>query len=176
MAVSEEARRKAEDEANRLAIERVSLLLELETSKDEVFAFQAQALKEKKALKEAYEEGFDLIFNYGYGCCALAHNICGSQPMVPNGMQDKSKPLSPEFFINPRCPPGAVLVKAVTIDVRFGEVMIASRGRFLLQSLRWILARRSSISLPPRLGLVMSLILPLRVTGESEEPDVFGDS
>ena len=61
-----------------MTVEGVSLLLELETSKDEVSALQAQALKEKKAMKEAYEEGFDVIFNYGYGCCAFAHNICGS--------------------------------------------------------------------------------------------------
>ena len=54
-AVVEEARRKAEDEASLLAVERVSLLLELGTSKDEVSALQAQALKEKKALEEAYE-------------------------------------------------------------------------------------------------------------------------
>ena len=38
LAVSEEARRKAEDEASHLGVERVSLLLELGTSKDEVFA------------------------------------------------------------------------------------------------------------------------------------------
>ena len=50
LSVAEEAKRKAEDEASRLAIERVSLLLELETSKDEMFALQAHALKEKKAL------------------------------------------------------------------------------------------------------------------------------
>ena len=75
LAVSEEARRKAKDEASRLAVEPVSLLLELETSKDEVSAFWAQALKEKKALEEAYEEGFDVIFNYGYGCCDFAHSI-----------------------------------------------------------------------------------------------------
>ena len=60
----------------------------------------AEALKEKKALEEVYEEGFDVIFNYGYGCCAFAHNICGSQLEVPNEMPDTSKPLSPEFFIN----------------------------------------------------------------------------
>ena len=101
LAVVEEARRKVEDEASRLAVERVSLLLELGTRKDEMSALQAQALKEKKALEEAYEEGFDVIFNYGYGCCAFAHNICGSQPVVPDGMPDTSKPLSPEFFINP---------------------------------------------------------------------------
>ena len=41
LAVSEEARRKAKDEASRLAVEPVSLLLELETSKDEVSAFRA---------------------------------------------------------------------------------------------------------------------------------------
>ena len=38
---SEEARRKSEDEASRLDVERVSLLLELGTSKDEVSALQA---------------------------------------------------------------------------------------------------------------------------------------
>ena len=101
LAIAEEARRKAEDEASRLAVERVSLLLELGTSKDEMSSFQVEALKEKKAMEEAYEEGFDVIFNHGYGCCAFAHNICGSQPVVPDGMLDTSKPLSPEFFINP---------------------------------------------------------------------------
>ena len=126
----------AEDKASRL-------LLELGTSKDEVSALQAQALKEKKAL----EEGFNVIFNNGYGCCAFAHNICGSQPMVPEGIPDMSKSLSIEFFINPRCPPGVVLAEATTIDVRLGEAMIASRGRFPMQSLR-----PASISLPPRLG------------------------
>ena len=124
LAVVEEARRKAEDEASRLAVEQVSLLLELENSKNEVFAFQAQTLKEKKALKEAYEEGFDVIFNYGYGCCAFAHNIYGSQPMVLDGMPNTSKPLSPKFFINPQCPPGVVPTEDATIDVRSGEAMI----------------------------------------------------
>ena len=122
LAVVEEARQKAEDEARRLADERVSLLLELGTCKDEVSAIQAEALKEKKALEEAYEEGFDVIFNYGYDCCAFAHNICKSQLEVPDGMPDMSKSLSLEFFINPRCPPGAVPTEAASIDVRPGEV------------------------------------------------------
>ena len=89
LAVVNEARRKVEDKASRLANERVSLLLELRTCKDEVSAIRAEALKEKKALEEAYEEGFDVIFNYGYGCCAFAHNICGSQPEVPDGIQTR---------------------------------------------------------------------------------------
>ena len=126
LAIAEEARWKAEDEASRLAVERVSLLLELRTSKDEVSALQAHALKEKKALKEAYEEGFDVIFNYGYDCCAFAHNICGSKPVVPYGMSNTSKPLSPEFFINPH-PPGAVSAEVATINVRSGEAMIAPK-------------------------------------------------
>ena len=89
-------------------------------------ALPAHALKEKKALEEAYEEGFDVIFNYGYGCCAFTHNICGSQLVVPDEMLDTSKPLSLEFFINPRCPPCVVPADAATIDVRSGEAMIAS--------------------------------------------------
>ena len=55
LAVSEEARQKAEDKASRQAAERVSLLLELGTCKDEVSSIRAEALKEKKALEEAYE-------------------------------------------------------------------------------------------------------------------------
>ena len=45
LVVSKEAKRKAEDEASRLTVERVSLLLELETCKNEVSAIQAEALK-----------------------------------------------------------------------------------------------------------------------------------
>ena len=52
-------------------------------------------------MEEAYEEGFDVIFNYGYCCCAFAHNICGSQPEFPDGMLDTSKLLPLDFFINP---------------------------------------------------------------------------
>ena len=95
IAVAKEARWKVEDEVSHLADERVYLLLELGICKDEVSAIQAEALKEKRALEEAYEDGFDVIFNYGYGCCAFAHNIYGSQPKVPDGMSDMSKPLSP---------------------------------------------------------------------------------
>ena len=96
-----EARRKVEDEASRLADKRVSLLLELGTYKDEMSAIRVEALREKKALEEAFEEGFDVIFNYGYDCCSFAHNICGSQPEVPDRMSDTLKTLYLEFFINP---------------------------------------------------------------------------
>ena len=101
LAVAKEARRKVKEEVSHLADERVSLLLELGTCKDEVSTIRVETLKEKKALEEAYEDVFDVIFNYGYGCYAFAHNICGSQPEVPNGITDTSKQLSLEFFINP---------------------------------------------------------------------------
>ena len=104
LAATEEARRKADDKVSRLTDERVSLLLELGTCKDEMSAIWAKALIENEALRKAYEEGFHMIFNYGYGCCAFTHNICGSQPEVPDEMSDTSKPLSPKFFTNPRCP------------------------------------------------------------------------
>ena len=62
-----------------------------------------------------------MIFNYGYGCCAFIHNICGSQPEVPYGILNTSKPLPSEFFINPRCPPSVVPPEAASIDGRPGE-------------------------------------------------------
>ena len=44
--------------------------------------------------------------------------------MVPNEMPDTSKPLSPGFSINPRCPLGVVPAEAAAINVRPGEAMI----------------------------------------------------
>ena len=58
-------------------------------------------------MEEEFDASSDVIFNYGYGCCAFTHNICESKPMIPAGMPDTSKPLPLEFFINPRCPPSA---------------------------------------------------------------------
>ena len=42
-------------------------------------------------------------------------------------MSDTFKSLSLEFFINPRCPLGVVLVEAPSIDVRPGEVTNAPK-------------------------------------------------
>ena len=150
LAALEEARRKVKDEASRLADEKVSLLLKLEASKDELSIFRAEAFKEKKALEEAFEEGFDVIFNYGYGCYAFAHNIYGSEPMVPDGMPDTSKSLPPEFFINLRCPPGAIPEVPTTdpnVDIR-----------------------EASKRLPVvEVGLGNQSDSPAKLTGESEE-------
>ena len=75
--------------------------MKLGANKDELSAFWTEDSKEKKALEEAFDAGFDVIFNYDYRCCAFAHNICGSEPVIPDGMPDTSKSLPPEFFINP---------------------------------------------------------------------------
>ena len=101
LAASEEIRRKADDKASCLADERFSLILELGTSKDELSTFRVKASKEKKAMEETFDTGFDVIFNYSYGYCAFAYDICGSEPVIPDGMPDTSKPLPLEFFINP---------------------------------------------------------------------------
>ena len=106
LAALEEARRKAEDKASCLADEGVFLLLELRASKDKLSAFRVEASKEKKALDEAFDVGFDVIFNYGYDCCAFPHNICGSEPVIPNGISDTSKPFHPKFFYQSSLPPG----------------------------------------------------------------------
>ena len=155
LAASEEAWRKAKDEASRLADEQVSLLLELGASKGELNGVRAEASKDKKAMKEAFDASFDVIFNYGYGCCAFAHNIYGSEPVIPDGMLDTSKPLPPEFFIKSRCPPSAALRVHTTdpgVDVR-----------------------EAGKSLPAvEVGLGTQYDSPVRVTGENEEPDASG--
>ena len=55
-AVVEEARRKAEveAEATRLEVELMSLLLEIGAAKDEVSSIHSQAGKDKKAMEEDY--------------------------------------------------------------------------------------------------------------------------
>ena len=112
LAASREACRTIEEKASRLTDERVSLLVELGASKDEMSAFLANVAKEKKALEVEYDVGFEAIFNYGYRCCAFAHNIWGSKPKILDGMSGTSEPLTPEFFMTPRCPPVAIPVGA----------------------------------------------------------------
>ena len=174
LVVAEEARRKAKDEASRLANERVSLLLELGTYKDEVSVIWAEALEEKEALREAYEEGFDVIFNYGYGYCAFAHNICGSQPEVPDEISDTSKSLSPEFFINPRCPPGTVPAEAASIDVHPSEAMNAPEREALAAVLETDNSEADKHFSAPKVGQGNEPDFSVRITGEINEPDVSG--
>ena len=105
-AAAEERGRRSEAEIARLEAERESLLLELEVSKHEVSSLHAQASKDREDMSEDYHGFLDLIFAYNYGYCAFKNNIRGDRPDIPNGMLDSSNPLPPEFFDNPRCPPG----------------------------------------------------------------------
>ena len=61
-------------------------------------------------MEAKFDASSDVIFNYGYGCCAFAHNICGSEPLIPVEMPNTSTPLTPKLFVNPRCPPSSLSV------------------------------------------------------------------
>ena len=96
-----------------------------------------------------------MIFNYGYGCCAFTHNICGSEPVIPNRMLDTSNPLPPKFFINPRCPSGV----AQGVPMTDLDEDVREAGKSLPTS---------------EVGLGIQSDSPIRVTGDNEEPDASG--
>ena len=121
LAVVEEDRRRLEAEVACLAIERTSLLLELEASKDEVSSLHSQTGKDKKAMEEDYQKALEQIFAYGYGCSAFKHNIYGDLPRIPDGMPDSVDPLIPEFFVNPGCLLAPTAIKAKVEEVHLGE-------------------------------------------------------
>ena len=62
LATTEEDRRRLEVELAHLAIERTSLLLELNESKDEVSSLHSQASKDKEAMEEDYQKAWRLFF------------------------------------------------------------------------------------------------------------------
>ena len=72
-------------------------------------------------MEEDYQKALEVIFTYGYRCCMFKHNICGSQPEVPDGMPDSSDPLPPKYFANPRCPLVLVVTEATTTEVDLTE-------------------------------------------------------
>ena len=105
LSIAREACTKAEEENNRLTDERLSLILELGTIKDDVAALQEKVVVNSEAMEVEFDASGDTLFNYDYGCCVFTHNICGSKPRIPDGMPDPSVRLTPEFFANPCCPP-----------------------------------------------------------------------
>ena len=118
MVAAGEARQKAEEENYRLIDERLSLIMELGASKEELLTFQAKVTKEMKEMEEEFNASSNVIFNYGYDCCAFAHKICGREPMIPVGMTDTMKSLPPEFFIYPRCPASASSDPPTAVAIR----------------------------------------------------------
>ena len=95
--------------------ERLALIMELRTIKDELDAFREKAVADRETMEAEFNSSGDTLFNCGYGCCVFTHNIYGSKPQIPNGMSDPSVPLTPGFFANPRCPP-SVSLAAPSLD------------------------------------------------------------
>ena len=106
LALAGEACRKAKEESGRLTDERLALIMELGTIKDDFTAFREKAAADRETMEAEFDSNGDALFNYGYGCCVFTHNICRSKPQILDGMPDPSVPLTPEFFANLRCPPG----------------------------------------------------------------------
>ena len=104
LALAGEAYRKAEEENSRLMDEKLALIMELETIKDDVAAFREKAIADRETMEVEFDASGDTPFNYGYGCCVFTHNIRGSKPQIPEGMSDPSVPLTSEFFANPNAP------------------------------------------------------------------------
>ena len=84
--------------------------MEIRATKDEFTDFREKASIEKTTMEAEFNVSSDVIFNYGYGCYAFAHNICGSEPLIPTEMPDTSTPFTLEFFVNPRCLPSSSYV------------------------------------------------------------------
>ena len=104
--------------------ERLSLVMGLGAIKDDFVAFRDKTSAEKVVMEAEFDVSSDVIFNYGYSFCTFTHNICGSESLIPVGMPDTSIPLTPEFFVNPRCPlssssvfPDAEPVKTIGEDL-----------------------------------------------------------
>ena len=104
-AAAREACKKAEEENNHLADEKLSLVIEFGALKDDFVAFWEKAAADREAIDDEFDSSGDTLFNYGYGCCAFTHNICGSKPQIPDGMPSPSIPLTEKFFANPLYPP-----------------------------------------------------------------------
>ena len=115
LAVAGEACKKAEEENSRLADEKLSLVIELGAVKDEFAAFREKAVADRETMEVEFDFSGDALFNYGYGCCVLTHNICGSKLWI----LDPSIPLTLEFFANPCCPP-SVSSAAPALDIVIG--------------------------------------------------------
>ena len=73
-------------------------------------------------MEEEYQKALEVIFAYGYGCCVFKYNICGDQPDVLDGMLDSVDPLSPEFFMSPKCPSAQATTEDTTVEACPGAV------------------------------------------------------
>ena len=58
-----------EEENNRLTDERLSLILELRTLKDDFATLWEKVVADKEVMEAEFDASDDTLFNYGYGCC-----------------------------------------------------------------------------------------------------------
>ena len=86
MAVAGEACKKAKEENNRLANERLALVMELGIVKDDFAAFREKVVADRETMEAEFDASGDTLFNYGYGCCVFTHNICGSKSQILDGI------------------------------------------------------------------------------------------
>ena len=145
LVAGDDARRKAKEKNGRLTNERLSLVTELGAIKADFVAFREKTSVEKTVMEAEFYASSDVIFNYGYDCCAFAHNICGSEPLILARMPDTSTPLTPKFFVNLRCLPSsssvfpdAEPVKTIGEDFPAKSLPAAGDG---VDILLWPLAR-----------------------------------
>ena len=130
---TKESCRRVEEENGCLTDGRLSLLVELGTTKDDFTAIRERSFAERLALEAKFDASNDVIFNYGYGCCAFAHDIRGSKPKILDGMLDTSTPLTLKFFVNPRCPPGSSFVLSTVEPVKIAEEALADKASRVLR-------------------------------------------
>ena len=116
LAATGEACKKAEEENSHLVEEKLALVIKLGAVKDDFATFREKAVADREMMEAAFDSSDDTLFNYGYGCCAFAHNICGSKPEIPDDMSNPSVSLATDFVANPRCPPGVSAAAASSLD------------------------------------------------------------
>ena len=106
--------------------------MELGATKDDFAAFQERTFAKRTTMEVEFDASSAVIFNYGYGCCDFAHNICRSEPLILTGMPDTSTFLTPEFFMNPRCPPNSSSVFPDVEHVKtIGKICLPRFSRLL---------------------------------------------
>ena len=67
LVATKEACQMVEEENGCLTNERLSLLVELGTTKDDFATFRERSFAERSALEVEFNASSDVIFNYGYG-------------------------------------------------------------------------------------------------------------
>ena len=95
----------------------MSLSLEIGATKDGLLFTPRRARTRNPCRRTTLE----LIFSYGYECCAFKHNICRDQLEVPDGMLKSFNLLPPKFFVNPRCPLTPTTTEAKVVEAKLSE-------------------------------------------------------